>query len=1117
MRNRQQDILNSTTWWRGVPLHDRRQGAPAVTAEQRAHGLRRLELWRGGILFSAGRPATGVDPLERWTATGVTEEELITLLGEPAESLAGRLPAPEWLKVIAEAWRQHTSDGDGDDGYSDDDDGDDVRGHVHAATHGPGHDHGHRPGLGPAELALPLLRWARGELRRRVPGLPPDHPLLLPPLETISGMVSRVLVLELNVARVTGDLAGDTPEERFASFMATVRTPGRALEILSEYPVLARELVASLRHWIDVRQEFAERFLADLPRLRAVFGGSWRGLGDVTDIGFGAGDTHNGGRSVALFTLSDGTKLVYKPRSVAVERHFNDLLARLNDRGLRHPLRTVEVLPRPGYGWVEHVASGTCADEAEADRFFWRQGAHLAVFHAICGADLHLQNLIAAGEHPVFVDLEATFLGRSRAVADPVLRIAGAVPDVLNDSVLGIGLLPERIIEVDDSGWRDAEISGLAGGGGQLSPSVLPTYTGQGTDEMRLVRERMPIVGADNRASVGGTSVDPLRYRRSLAEGFESAYGLIERERDELLAEDGPIAVFAEDAVRHVPRPTSVYSRILAESMHPDILRDSLDWEYVLEAGLAGGHRGVEGRIELLTSEQRQLARLDVPTYHTTPSATDLCDADGVVVRDFLATSGMAAVRAKIRRMGPVDLRRQKWCIDASLTGLTFGTRPRTAPRPQELPDRPLDVRLALRAATALADELLDTAVHGTDDQPPHWLSLNVVGERYWRAGPAGISLYDGVSGIALFLAHLGSMTGDQRYREVAERIAQSLADSLTSPDRGRHLRFSLSIGGFGELGGAVYTLTHLAALWDTPELLDAATALVPELAGRFAGDRELDVVQGTAGAALALAALHRTRPDERTADALRLAAATLAKAATEVTGGAAWRTAVDPDRPLLGMSHGASGFALALARAAELTGEDHHYRLCEEALRFERHGLDPGRGNWPDLRSIVPRGSFMDAWCHGAAGIGLVRAALLGVEGLADAHELLAEDLRIAAGTVRGDLLRDGVHTGLGNDSLCHGDLGLVAALLAAGPALGETDDLGPRVARLVADRVLAGDVRPGVPMGVTTPGLMTGSAGIGYGLLRVAAPDRVPDVLTLAAPGADGGRDGRRHGGRR
>ena len=39
-------------------------------------------------------------------------------------------------------------------------------------------------------------------------------------------------------------------------------------------------------------------------------------------------------------------------------------------------------------------------------------------------------------------------------------------------------------------------------------------------------------------------------------------------------------------------------------------------------------------------------------------------------------------------------------------------------------------------------------------------------------------------------------------------------------------------------------------------------------------------------------------------------------------------------------------------------------------------------------------------------------------------------------------------------------------------------------------------------MPLGVETPGLMTGLAGIGYGLLRLAAPERVPNVLGLAAP---------------
>jgi lantibiotic modifying enzyme len=38
--------------------------------------------------------------------------------------------------------------------------------------------------------------------------------------------------------------------------------------------------------------------------------------------------------------------------------------------------------------------------------------------------------------------------------------------------------------------------------------------------------------------------------------------------------------------------------------------------------------------------------------------------------------------------------------------------------------------------------------------------------------------------------------------------------------------------------------------------------------------------------------------------------------------------------------------------------------------------------------------------------------------------------------------------------------------------------------------------------PGGVETPGLMLGLAGIGYGLLRLADPDRVPSVLALEAP---------------
>jgi lantibiotic modifying enzyme len=40
------------------------------------------------------------------------------------------------------------------------------------------------------------------------------------------------------------------------------------------------------------------------------------------------------------------------------------------------------------------------------------------------------------------------------------------------------------------------------------------------------------------------------------------------------------------------------------------------------------------------------------------------------------------------------------------------------------------------------------------------------------------------------------------------------------------------------------------------------------------------------------------------------------------------------------------------------------------------------------------------------------------------------------------------------------------------------------------------------GVPLGVETPGLMLGLAGIGYQLLRLANPQAIPAVLLLDPP---------------
>jgi lantibiotic modifying enzyme len=121
-------------------------------------------------------------------------------------------------------------------------------------------------------------------------------------------------------------------------------------------------------------------------------------------------------------------------------------------------------------------------------------------------------------------------------------------------------------------------------------------------------------------------------------------------------------------------------------------------------------------------------------------------------------------------------------------------------------------------------------------------------------------------------------------------------------------------------------------------------------------------------------------------------------------------------------------------------------------------------------------------SWCSGLAGEVLARATCGTSEDLDGAVAALALP----------QALRD--------SSVCHGEMGLLEAFVTAqragsrsaamvlpgcaGRALGAFEQYGPRC---------------GTPRGVPSPGLLTGLAGIGYGLLRLGFPDQVPSLPLL------------------
>ena len=186
----------------------------------------------------------------------------------------------------------------------------------------------------------------------------------------------------------------------------------------------------------------------------------------------------------------------------------------------------------------------------------------------------------------------------------------------------------------------------------------------------------------------------------------------------------------------------------------------------------------------------------------------------------------------------------------------------------------------------------------------------------------------------------------------------------------------ALGLGGGTGLGSIVYALTVLAKLLDDDSVLADAHAVAALITDDvIAADKQLDVIGGSAGGILGLLRLYR---DTQAADALRRAVKCgehlMAQSRLGPEGRRSWVGQGFGTRPLNGMSHGAAGFAYALASLAKAAGREDFAQAAEECVAFEDSNYDSERHNWPDLRGGEP--SWPCQWCHGAAGIGLARAA---------------------------------------------------------------------------------------------------------------------------------------------
>jgi len=375
------------------------------------------------------------------------------------------------------------------------------------------------------------------------------------------------------------------------------------------------------------------------------------------------------------------------------------------------------------------------------------------------------------------------------------------------------------------------------------------------------------------------------------------------------------------------------------------------------------------------------------------------------------------------------------------------------------------------------------------------WIGLDWLGDsEVFQLVCLGPDLYNGATGIALFLAAHGAVSENAPSTELSLAGLAHIRRNLTSRSASRFAR-SLGIGAATGLGSIVYGFCVIAKCAGDATLLQEAERTAQLFTDELiAADKQLDVMGGAAGAILALLRLHRdTQSDVALARAIRCGEHLLAQDRIGHARHRSWIGQGFGASPLNGMSHGAAGFAYALASLAAASGREHFADAAAECIAFEDQTYDPARHNWPDLR-VPGQPVWPCQWCHGAPGIGLARLATsrrIGANAALDAT-LVATDIDNAVESVKqawpGQL-----------DTLCCGTLGGIEFLCEAADRAGarEINELAAqRLAAVLASAAANGDYRWNSGKRQFNLGLFRGLAGVGYTVLRRI--DRsLPNVL--------------------
>ncbi|MGQ4286372.1 type 2 lanthipeptide synthetase LanM [Bacillus thuringiensis] len=687
-------------------------------------------------------------------------------------------------------------------------------------------------------------------------------------------LAAKTFVHDLHDRKQKQSFSGVTSEERFVSYLEErFGKEENVLSFLCEYPTLTKLLTYRTQFFVQNMKRFFQHITDQREKISQVF--HFNGRWEITAIQIGAGDSHEQGKAVILFTLDQGLELVYKPKNLEIAQKYDQFLNWLERKESAFQLLVCNKIVTPVYAIEECIAYKACTSKKEVERFYTRFGYLLGIAYFLRGTDLHFENLIAHGEYPVLIDVETLF--QHEVPVEFGIDAFTETKWINHDSIIMTGLLPFISYAERSESGKGIDFSALCGDEQQVPYKILMP-TNLNSDQMSFSYQDYVMEGSQNVPMLHEKKVKAWEYRSFILQGFEEMLLFFKENKIEIV--DIVMDLFKGIQVRNVLKGTQRYGDLLKFSYHPTCTQDWKEREKLFENSWAYSYRNKE----VILHENEELLIGDIPIFYNRTDSTDILTGTGKYVKDFYEQT---ALEKSIHRMQTIDdhmIQKQMSHVKVSL-----GLQPTVEPlefRHAPYVHTQISKEWLLEQAIHIADDLVQQRIVARDQNTATWNGVNRTPNGTQTISPLTVNLSDGLAGMLLYFSTLYEYTHISMYQVVMKQIENQIFSQLEKEQHGNAFigqesilyPFSLLYARTGKPIYAQYMETQIEKWMQTeymssPEWLYGPTSMIinmvnlyqltqkekyreyAELLGerlQFTNSKQAGFTQGYAGAAYA-------------------------------------------------------------------------------------------------------------------------------------------------------------------------------------------------------------------------------------------------------------------------